>query len=264
MEQSGCQAVLITASGIAVKSQVNIELDTKHNNNPSKIAAHSDKVFVVNNLKQNFKFSPIRHVVIENKSKSKKEDLLVCESFHEKGDQVRVTHTLYISDEQGIACIYITVAVPCLIVKFCAQVLLPLGLSSNILGNNESKRTEISTLNTQYLRSNNDDNNQNDSVLSRSKRHRRPENKGDDITKPNSSSCILSDINTEITLKDVDISDNDEYSISTRSSSLSIASHSSSESNSDNEDDANDSGHGSEFSDMSELTNLNCDESDFF
>ena len=163
-----------------------------------------------------------------------------------------------------MASIYITVAVPCLIVKFCAQVLLPLELSSNILDSNENKRTEISTFNTPYLRSNNDDNHQNDSVLSRSKRQRRPGNKGDVISKPNSSSCLISDINTEITLKDVDISDNGEYSTSSRSSSLSITSHSSSESNSDNEDDANDSGQGSDFSDMSKLTNLNCDESDFF
>jgi hypothetical protein len=153
------------------------------------------------------------------------------------------------ADEHKMASIHITVAIPCLIVKFNAKVLLPLKLSMNTLD----------AIDTKNLRSNCDENHQNDSVVTKPRRHRLVK-RIETSAIQNSSSCQMS----EITVKDVDISDNDDYSRSTGSSSLSITSHSSTESNSDNEDDVSDSGHESDFSDMSELTNLNCDESDFF
>ena len=157
-----------------------------------------------------------------------------------------------------MASIYITVAVPCLIIKFNAKVLLPLELSID-QDNIKRKKTGFAMPNTCK-----DETHQNDSVITRSRRRRSVKNVETATPKQNSSLCQISDINTQITANDVDISDDDGYSVSSGSTSISITGHSSSESNSENEDDVSQSGGESDFSDMSELTNLNCDESDFF
>ena len=137
MENGGCRAILITADGNIVQTQVGIELNAI--NNSSQVAAHSDKVFVVNTQTHRLAFSPIRHVVIENAKNKNKKDLLVCEYLKLKGDTFNVTHTLHIADEHNMASIFITVSIPCLLVKFNAKVLLPLKLSSNTLDSVKQK-----------------------------------------------------------------------------------------------------------------------------